>query len=460
MENQTTEWKELWKDDHLKHICGFANSQGGVLEIGKNDAGKVVGVANIKKLLVELPNTIKNKLGIYPDVNQVQEGGKDIIQIVAGKSQRPISCNGKYYKRIGSTTQEISGTELTDFLLQGEERKWDARIEERVPLSSMNNDAVEHFRKEAIRHKRLSESEARTPSVELLERFYYVEDGQFTKAGAILFSIEPRRAATGAYVCIGKFPHPSELSHHEEVNAPAMLLPNKVIELLWFKYFKGLVSYEGQHKMNRAETYPVEREALREALMNAIVHKDYTTGDAIDIKIFTDHLIIYNCGKLPENWTIETLVSKHKSVKRNPSLAEAFYMAGHIERFGRGIEKMNKMCDEYGYPRPTFHPIGNTFAIMFEYSDKYKELEKKWGLASPIKNDGANDGANDGVKLSNVDKVVLIKISSDPHITASDLAANIGKSIPTIERSLKKLKANGLIKRVGSDKSGHWKVPQ
>lgn len=89
-ENQNIEWKSSWRDEYLKWICGFANAQGGVLEIGKNDRGEAVGVADAPKLLVELPNKIRDMLGIVPEVNLLKEHGKDVIRITV----EPLSVSG------------------------------------------------------------------------------------------------------------------------------------------------------------------------------------------------------------------------------------------------------------------------------------------------------------------------------------------------------------------------------
>ena len=94
-ENQNIEWKSSWRDEYLKWICGFANAQGGVLEIGKNNRGKIVGVSNPEKLLEELPNKIRDILGIVPDVDLITENGQDIIRITVEPYPYPVSYKGQ-----------------------------------------------------------------------------------------------------------------------------------------------------------------------------------------------------------------------------------------------------------------------------------------------------------------------------------------------------------------------------
>ena len=108
MENQNIEWKESWHDEYLKWICGFANAQGGRLEIGRNDKGVLVGLPNGKRLLEELPNKIRTTMGIVADVNFYQENGFDYIIIDVMAHPNAISYRGKYYLRSGSTNQELT----------------------------------------------------------------------------------------------------------------------------------------------------------------------------------------------------------------------------------------------------------------------------------------------------------------------------------------------------------------
>jgi ATP-dependent DNA helicase RecG len=114
-ESQTVEYKQTWRNDCLKAVSAFANSDGGMLIIGLDDRGKPSGLKNAKKLLEDIPNTIRNKLGIIPSVELDK---KDIIKVTVAPSSVPISYNGKYYLRSGSTVQELQGKELAIFFLK------------------------------------------------------------------------------------------------------------------------------------------------------------------------------------------------------------------------------------------------------------------------------------------------------------------------------------------------------
>jgi ATP-dependent DNA helicase RecG len=109
-ESQHVEWKVSWRDEYLKWICGFANAEGGVLAIGRNDKGKVVGIRDAARLLQELPNKIRDLLGIIVEVNLLSERGREYLEVVTPPYPSPISYRGHYYQRSGSTLQELKGT--------------------------------------------------------------------------------------------------------------------------------------------------------------------------------------------------------------------------------------------------------------------------------------------------------------------------------------------------------------
>ena len=122
------EYKQSWKDDYLKWICGFANAQGGTIYIGIDDNGRVVGGDNAKKLMEDIPNKIVNSLGLVNDVDLLNKGGKDYIRVTVTPSNTPISYHGKLYYRSGSTLQELSGTVAQNFLLRKMGTTWIARL--------------------------------------------------------------------------------------------------------------------------------------------------------------------------------------------------------------------------------------------------------------------------------------------------------------------------------------------
>lgn len=117
-ERQNIEWKKSWHDDYLKWVCGFANANGGFIYIGKDDTGHVIGLSDYQKLLEDIPNKIRNAMGIICDINLEEESGEKFIEIKVNPYTVPVSLRGRYYYRSGSTKMELTGVELNEFLLK------------------------------------------------------------------------------------------------------------------------------------------------------------------------------------------------------------------------------------------------------------------------------------------------------------------------------------------------------
>lgn len=117
-ESQNVEYKESWRDEYLKWVCGFANASGGKIYIGVNDNLEIIGVDKSKRLLEDIPNKITTNLGLVADVNLLHSGSLDYIEIVVEPSNIPVAYHGIYHYRSGSTKQELRGAALQQFVLK------------------------------------------------------------------------------------------------------------------------------------------------------------------------------------------------------------------------------------------------------------------------------------------------------------------------------------------------------
>ena len=200
--------------------------------------------------------------------------------------------------------------------------------------------------------------------------------------------------------------------------------------------------------MQRIERYFVPEEALREALLNALCHKKYESGVPIQVSVYEDRLYIANCGCLPENWTLENLMGKHASRPYNPNIAHVFYLAGFIESWGRGVEKICSACQKDGVPQPkyTVHP-GD---IMIQFTAPENRVVRV--------NDRVTEKVTTRVttKVTIKEQELLSLLAEDPGYTMLQLAERLAVSRKTVAVGLKKLKEAGLIKRVGAKRNGYW----
>ena len=376
-ESQNIEWKEKWKDDYLKWICGFANASGGEIIIGKNDKGEIIGLQNSKKLLEDIPNKVKDILGIMVDVNLHKTKKGDYIEINVTSQPFPVNYKGQYHYRSGITKQELKGAALDKFLLEKKGKKWDGVSVPNVSVNDLKNETFEFFKKRAIISKRLDESILTENNINILENLRLIEKRYLKRASILLFHPDPEQYFTGAFVKIGYFQSDTELVFQDEVNGNLFEQVEKTIEILFTKYIKAIISYEGIH---RVETYEYPKDAVREAILNALAHKDYSIGVPVQISVYDDKLMIWNYGQLPMDWTIDNLKHKHSSIPYNPDISNAFFRAGYIEAWGRGTIKIIEQCKEYGLPNPEFDNTGKDFWVVFKKDVINKEYLEKLHL--------------------------------------------------------------------------------
>jgi ATP-dependent DNA helicase RecG len=373
-ENQNIEYKSSWRDEYLKWICGFANANGGTLYIGKDDNGDVIGVKDSKKLMEDLPNKITTVLGIVADVNLHETEQGNFLEIVVESQPNPVNYKGEYHYRSGATKQELKGAALDKFLLQKQGRRWDSVPVPNVTVADLKQDTFDFFRKRGIKSQRLDEDTLTDSNELLLDNLQLTENNYLKRAAVLLFHPKPEKFVTGAYIKIGYFESDSDLRFQDEIYGNLFEQVEKTMELLFTKYIKAIISYEEKF---RVENYEYPYDAVREAIHNAVAHKDYTGGTPIQISIYKDKIMIWNFGQLPENWTMEKLSkSKHPSIPFNPDIANAFFRCGYIETWGRGFSKMTTLCLVAGLPEPLYYYDMSGFWVVFR-KDTYNEQSLK-----------------------------------------------------------------------------------
>ena len=251
-ESQNIEYKSIWKDEYLKWICGFANAQGGIIFIGKDDQGNVVGVQNTKKLLEDLPNKITTILGIVADVNLHETVQGDYIEIVVEPQPNPVNYKGEYHYRTGSTKQELKGSALDKFILKKQGKNWDSIIIPQVKVEELKNETFDFFRKRSIKSGRLDDETLTDSNKLLLDNLRLKENDNLTRAAVLLFHPQPEKFVRGAFIKIGFFESDSDLRFQDEIHGNLFEQVEKTMDLLFTKYIKAIIDYEDIY---RGETY-------------------------------------------------------------------------------------------------------------------------------------------------------------------------------------------------------------
>ena len=446
-ESQNIEYKESWRDEYLKWVCGFANAQGGKIYIGCDDNGNVVGINNSKKLLEDIPNKVRDAMGIIVGVNLLTRGGKEYIEIDVPSYPVGISCKGVYHYRSGSTKQVLTGPALEAFLLRKHGATWDNSPMPAFTMDDVDDNVVAAFKKLAAKKGRIDSSFLDEPKEVLMDRLHLVNGDYLTNAAMLLFSKDPERYQLGAFLKIGYFENDADLLYQDEIHGSLLEQVDKAIELIYLKYMRAKISYEG---IQRIERYFVPEAALREALLNAVCHKQYQSGIPIQISVYEDRLYVANVGSLPEDWTLEKLMNKHTSRPYNPNIAFVFYLAGFIESWGRGVEKICNALRAENLPMPEY--TVNPGDIMIKFTGPEDRIIRVTDKVTEKVTDQVTD------EVSERENELLRLLYEDPGYTTVQLAEKMSVTRKTIGVYIKSLKEKGLIERIGSDRKGYWKI--
>ena len=456
-EQQNIEWKQGWRDDYLRWICGFANAEGGTLVIGKNDQGDVVGVTNAARLLEDIPNKVRDILGIVVAVNLHSQDGLDWLDIVVEAYPSPVSYKSEYHLRSGSTKQELRGAALDRFLLRKLGRHWDGVPVPHLAIADLDPRAIQAFRKLAGRSARLSTGSLAESDAELVEKLHLTEGRYLKRAAALLFHADPEKFTTGACVKLGFFRTDSDLLYQDVIEGDLFTQVDKTLDLLTTKYLRAGISYQGTQRLERL---PIPEAALREAVINAIAHKDYGAAIPIQISVYEHKLIIWNAGQLPPDWSLARLMAKHPSQPANPDIARALFLAGKIESWGRGIDLIRSACLAAACPEPRFGCDSTGFWVEFTFAalTEGEGASVKTTVKAPVETPVETPVEALVKTRAKTPEKILEALGARPDLTLAELAISIGKSVSAVERASAKLVKEGRLKYVGPQKGGHWEV--
>ena len=374
-EQQNIEYKQSWHDDYLKWVCGFANAQGGVIFIGKDDNGNVVGVSDYKKLMEEIPNKVKDLMGILVDVNMHEEKGLHYIEIITQPYAVPISLRGRYYYRSGSTKQELIGAALTDYLLRKSGKTWDEVPESAAMLDDIDDASLKSYIAASIHAGRIADVEELSKA-DLIAKLRLTDDhGNIKRAAIVLFGKNPAKFFNNCIVKIGRFgKDSSDLRFQETIEGNIVYLLKEVLEQLNRKFFTRAISFEGMQRIEKGE-YPIA--ALREMLLNALVHRNYLGSSVVQMRIFENYINIWNEGELPAGISLESLKRQHPSRPRNLLIADICFKGGYIDAWGSGTLRIISTCKEAGLPDPEIiEQDGGILVTLFKNKYSAEQLKK------------------------------------------------------------------------------------
>jgi len=449
-ESETLEFKRRFHVDVIETAVAFANTRGGTILIGVSDDGAVVGQKFGKEVLRDYVNRIAmaTEPSVIPDAETVvMPEGEVVILSVPEFPLKPIATRGRCYRRAGSTTRQMTPSEIAEMHLHSTGQSMDAVIVPGKTVSDIDLNSVQEYMRQASEQGRRSFSEKDDP-IQVLKKLELIRSEQeITRAAILLFGKNPQSPLTQAVVHAGRLREKIHIMDNRIVEGSII---DQVEETAKFIKKNLHVRFEISGEPQRKEIWDYPLPALREAVINAIVHRDYGDTADIQIKIFEDALQVWSPGFLPFNVTVEDLFDpEHTSKPRNKLIAQVFYDLGLIERYGSGIHRILESCKGESLPEPVLENFSGGFRIKFALLNQLS--------AKDMDAHGTLNGTLNGTLSGTLNKRIIEMIRQTPGIRRKEIIEETGIPVRTIARCIAELVEEGRIERRGSKKTGgYW----
>ncbi len=436
----------------MQTVCAFLNSdRGGTLIFGVQDNGQIIGQHVTDKTRKEIALELQK---IEPHANIPVEyvkvdGERYAIIFIANPGEKaPYTYDARAFIRNQSTTMRMAKEDYVFLHNKVNPTLWESFTHNTAKISDLDRNRIKEVIQMAVAEKRLPASAMTAPIPDILEKLGLLVNGQLTNAAMILFCKDEYKQFLHCNVQLARFKgtDKSEFMDIKLYRANAFDLYDKAIDFLHFHLPVAARIEEG--KSDRVEIPAIPHKVLREAVINALVHRAYSsTGGTIHIAVYDDRVNITNIGSLPMGIQLSQLTKAHPSVPRNPVIAHVFYLCRKIERWGRGTLDMIQESKKLGNPLPQYEDLGGCFSVTLPLKESFYSSINK--LLQQI----------DQSALTNRQKEILDTLVLEP-LTRSQLMAKMKVSLTnrTIQLELAKLKSKGLVISEGKGKATVWRV--
>ncbi len=424
-ESERVEFKEsLAKiSEILKTICAFANKEGGEIYIGISDDGRIVGVRVGKRTLEKLAEEITKEIrpGISVKIEKVVAGGKELLKIIVPEGDlKPYFYKGVAYKRVGKSNLRMDPQEVELLIIK--------RYTSKITFDSEPTDVgLEEIDEGKLRSFVERLGRKWKGKVDALKNLGLMRKNNLLKAAVLLFGKNPSVFFPQNYFKCVKVDEFGEILEFENFGGDLFEIVENVYNFA-LKNMPKRVRIEG---LKREIEYFVPKSAIREAIVNAVVHRDYRVMSFSYLRIEPDRIVVKNPGVLPEGLDVRDLYREHSSIPRNPLIANIFFLAGYIEAWGSGTLRMIRDCIRSGLSLPKFEEKGGFFYVIFDLKEKV---------------------------LGEREKKILDYLSKKGTVKTSEVAEFLGVSSRTALRILNKLADLGYIIRAGSKKGRIYRI--
>ena len=428
-EGLTVEFKEKYSSKIDHDIVALSNSKGGYILLGVNDEDKITGDKLTNKMKAEILQLARN---CDPQINlsKVSQIENVIVVEVPEGEEKPYSCSSGYYRRLDAVSQKMSQKEVRDLFRVTTDLLFESLSCKGITFDDISFQKIKAFLKES----KVSFQVNKANLASFLSSVSVYKDGKINNAGAMMFASDINKFIPYSETILAAFKGVTKTHIYDRKDVRDDLFTQFIEARAFLR--KHLNVRSEIREVNRHEIYEIPLDALREAVVNALVHRDYSMrGTNISVNIFDDRVEIVNPGGFPNGITKNNF--SNESVRRNQIIADFFHRMDKMEKVGSGIGRMRELMETAGLKEPVFE--SDTFFRVIFYRDPEYSLK------------------GEKTREKTREKILRL-IKENSLITISEIAEKIGVTSKGVEWSIGKMKIEGLIKRVGSDKGGHWAV--
>ena len=369
-ESETLEFKaaRAGLEAVARAACGLLNQRGGIVLWGVDDEGKPMGLENADERVKELNDLIMQRMNPRPflSVSADEVAGKKLIAVeVPMGTEKPYSLDRAIWVRVGTTTLHAN-TERSSRMVEDSATsltRWERETMPGFSVEECDRDELALARQEIAEKGRFGIA-VPEGDLELLGRLYLAQNGQLTNAAAVLFARLPRVWAPNLAVRIVSYATDRQgpVSNDLVFEGPAIRILKDAIDAIQRR--TGFSAEFDRRKLRRGDRPAYPLYALREGLVNAMVHRNYAqAGQGVRVEIYSDHLVISNPGHLPDGWTEKDLVKKHESRPANPDIARIFYLRELMDQLGLGAQRVVEECRKLGAKTPLWEASQGIVAL-------------------------------------------------------------------------------------------------
>jgi ATP-dependent DNA helicase RecG len=449
-ESDTVEFKSSFNSEVIEMLTAFANTKGGSVYIGISEKGMIIGITISAESVQQWVNEIKQKTSpqLVPDVEIItlNENRKIIKVTISEYPVKPVAMKGRFYKRTLNSNHGLSAAEVVDMHLKSVNSSWDFYTNQQKTIDDIS------FEKVQIAIDKIAERNGSSTDnpISFLQKYELIKGDYITNACYLLFSKNDTMIST---IELGHFASDIVIKDSITNRMDIVSQVESVFSFIKKHINKEIIITESAENTQRWQ-YPLE--AVRELILNMIIHRDYMSSYDSIVKIYSDHILFYNPGVLPESISIENLFSDdYISTPRNRQIAQLFKDIGLIEKYGSGIRRILRLLKEHGLPLPEFKNQQGGFIVKIYDDTKKPEFSKRNDFTEIDVVE--KEQPTEKTVEKTVEKIIEV-ISKNPQITQSALIKETGLSRRGVEWNIKKLKELGMIKRIGPDKGGNWEV--